>query len=174
MSSGVPPSWEGRRADLAAGALGLCVLLLDYGTGKDVLLPVTFAIPVLLAAWRGRGWAAYALAVGLPLVSLVYHLSWRGDQTLALGLLNAGIKLTTLLVIAHLVIVNVRQSRRIRVLEGILPTCAACKNIRDAQGTYVPIERYIAERTEASFSHTICPACARRLYPDFAAPADES
>jgi hypothetical protein len=54
----------------------------------------------------------------------------------------------------------------IRVLRGILPICAGCKKIRDDRGYWTQIERYIAERTEAEFSHGICPDCALRLYPD--------
>jgi hypothetical protein len=59
----------------------------------------------------------------------------------------------------------------IRTLEGILPICSACKRIRveggdsDRQDDWVPVESYIGKRTEARFSHGICPACAKRLYP---------
>lgn len=47
----------------------------------------------------------------------------------------------------------------VKRLEGLLPTCSYCKKIRDAAGAWVPIERYIAARTDASFSHGICPEC---------------
>ena len=44
-------------------------------------------------------------------------------------------------------------------LEGILPTCMYCKKIRDEQSSWVSIENYISQRTEASFSHGVCPTC---------------
>jgi len=56
---------------------------------------------------------------------------------------------------------------RMKYLEGILPVCASCKKIRDQNNTWHPIESYIAARTDADFSHSICPDCAARLYPDF-------
>jgi hypothetical protein len=47
-----------------------------------------------------------------------------------------------------------------------LPTCASCKKIRDSEGNWIQIEQYIQERSEAKFSHGICPSCAKKLYPE--------
>lgn len=58
---------------------------------------------------------------------------------------------------------------RIQTLEGLLPICASCKKIRDGEGSWHPIENYISARTNADFSHGICPECIKRLYPDFKA-----
>ena len=55
---------------------------------------------------------------------------------------------------------------RIETLEGMLPICASCKKIRDEQGRWSQVEVYIRDRTRAQFTHSICPDCARRLYPD--------
>ena len=54
----------------------------------------------------------------------------------------------------------------VRTLRGLLPICANCKRIRDPIGAWQPIEKYVAARTEASFSHGICPECIAKLYPD--------
>jgi phosphoserine phosphatase RsbU/P len=48
---------------------------------------------------------------------------------------------------------------RVRTLEGILPTCMYCKKIRDENQTWVSIERYVTERSNAAFSHGVCPEC---------------
>jgi len=63
-------------------------------------------------------------------------------------------------------------SRRVRALEkslmkslgGMLPICANCKKIRDEKGEWVPVEIYISGRSEAEFSHSICPDCTETLY----------
>jgi PAS domain-containing protein len=55
---------------------------------------------------------------------------------------------------------------QVKKLSGLLPICASCKKIRDDQGYWQQIEAYIRDRSEAEFSHAICPECARRLYPD--------
>ncbi len=55
----------------------------------------------------------------------------------------------------------------IKTLSGFIPICAACKKIRDDQGYWQAVEVYIRDRTDAQFSHGICPDCARKLYPDY-------
>ena len=54
---------------------------------------------------------------------------------------------------------------KVKILQGLLPICASCKQIRDAKGVWTPLETYIAERSEADFTHGICPACLAKLYP---------
>jgi two-component system CheB/CheR fusion protein len=54
----------------------------------------------------------------------------------------------------------------IRTLQGIIPICAKCKQIRDDQGFWSQVEVYIRDHTEAEFSHGLCPECAKELYPD--------
>ncbi|MEJ2157901.1 MAG: response regulator [Desulfobacteraceae bacterium] len=63
--------------------------------------------------------------------------------------------------------------KEIKTLEGILPVCTHCKRIR-VQGmnpedpeSWVKMETYISSRTEAEFSHGICPVCVMKLYPDY-------
>lgn len=51
-------------------------------------------------------------------------------------------------------------------LSGLLPICANCKRIRDAEGNWANLERYISDRSNAEFSHGICPACREELYPE--------
>lgn len=58
----------------------------------------------------------------------------------------------------------------VRTLSGMLPICACCKKIRDDQGYWTQLEAYIQSRTEAEFTHGICPDCIRTLYPEFRRP----
>ncbi|HAJ27221.1 MAG TPA: hypothetical protein DCG53_08270 [Syntrophus sp. (in: bacteria)] len=55
----------------------------------------------------------------------------------------------------------------VRTLRGIVPICANCKKIRDDKGYWNQVEKYVSERTDAEFSHGICPDCAKKLYPEF-------
>lgn len=55
---------------------------------------------------------------------------------------------------------------RVKLLSGFLPICASCKKIRDDEGYWNQIESYIQNHSEAEFSHSICPDCAKKLYPD--------
>ncbi len=60
----------------------------------------------------------------------------------------------------------------IKKLEGLLPICCNCKKIRledkekDDKKKWVEIESYISDRTDAEFSHGICPDCSAELYPE--------
>lgn len=55
----------------------------------------------------------------------------------------------------------------VKQLQGMLPICAVCKNIRDDKGYWNTIESYISDHTEAVFSHSICPVCAQKHYKEF-------
>ncbi|MDY6838386.1 MAG: PAS domain S-box protein [Thermodesulfobacteriota bacterium] len=55
---------------------------------------------------------------------------------------------------------------KVKTLRGLVPICASCKNIRDDKGFWHQVEAYIHDHSEAVFSHSICPDCALKLYPE--------
>ncbi len=67
---------------------------------------------------------------------------------------------------------NVQELERtlaeVKTLKGLLPICSSCKKIRDDGNNWVQMEVYVRDRTDADFSHGICPDCLRKLYPEFA------
>ena len=54
----------------------------------------------------------------------------------------------------------------VTALSGMLPICSTCKKIRDDEGYWHQVEMYFQEHTDAKFSHSICPDCAEKLYPE--------
>ncbi len=52
---------------------------------------------------------------------------------------------------------------RIKVLSGLIPICAMCKNIRDDKGYWHQLEAYIRDHSDAQFTHSYCPECAARI-----------
>lgn len=54
----------------------------------------------------------------------------------------------------------------LKTLHGLLPICAHCKGIRNDEGYWQTVETYIRSRTDANFTHGICPACAEKNYPE--------
>ena len=54
----------------------------------------------------------------------------------------------------------------VEALSGLLPICASCKNVRNSNGKWDPVEIYISKHSEADFSHGICPECVKKLYPE--------
>ncbi|HWC59160.1 MAG TPA: PAS domain S-box protein [Verrucomicrobiae bacterium] len=57
--------------------------------------------------------------------------------------------------------------RRVKTLNGLLPICASCKKIRNDGGYWEQVETYIRSRSNAEFTHGICPDCVRSLYPEY-------
>jgi PAS domain S-box-containing protein len=55
---------------------------------------------------------------------------------------------------------------QVKTLQGLLPICASCNKIKDGDGSWERLETYIRKHTDASFSHSICPQCAKKLYPE--------
>ena len=53
--------------------------------------------------------------------------------------------------------------KQIKTLSGLLPICASCKRIRDDQGYWQQVETYLAEHTNAGFTHGICPDCLEKF-----------
>jgi len=51
------------------------------------------------------------------------------------------------------------QERELAKLRGLLRICSACKKIHNSGGEWEQIEAYIAHRTQADFSHGLCPDC---------------
>ncbi len=61
---------------------------------------------------------------------------------------------------------------KVRTLSGLLPICANCKKIRDDKGYWQKLETFVHEHSNAEFSHSICPDCMEKLYPDFTKPKE--
>ena len=59
-----------------------------------------------------------------------------------------------------------RALAEVKTLSGLLPICSHCKKIRDDKGSWNQIEVYIRERSNADFTHSVCPECAKRYFPE--------
>jgi hypothetical protein len=59
-------------------------------------------------------------------------------------------------------------------LQGMVPICAWCKDVRDDSGYWHKVETYIESRSDARFSHGLCPTCLAKQFPALAEPAAEA
>lgn len=50
---------------------------------------------------------------------------------------------------------------------GLIPICYHCRRIRDDKGYWSQLEEYIRERSDAEFSHGLCPECAEKYYGEY-------
>ena len=145
------------------------ILAIDYALGLAFEFTAVYIVPVTMAAWySGRG-TGLAMAAGFPL-SRYALLSGLQIAPMATVTQNT---MTCLVVFAFLALVFARFAeherrleRQIRVLEGLLPICAVCKSIRDAKGEWTRLEAFIQARSDAKFSHGLCPACVASQFEE--------
>jgi hypothetical protein len=148
---------------LAASA---AIMALEYYTGPFIQFAILLVFPVTVATLVHGLRVGVGLAILLPLLRLTFFATWPLPSSWALAITDAVIDVVILGGTAALIDRIVRQERRLRVLQGLLPICSFCKRIRDEAGDWRQLETYIASRSAARFSHTFCPDCGRRHYPE--------
>jgi CRP-like cAMP-binding protein len=58
-------------------------------------------------------------------------------------------------------------SLRVKTLSGLFPMCIKCRKIRDEEGYWQKLERYLQENSDAEFRESICDGCSKALYPKY-------
>jgi hypothetical protein len=151
--------------------LSVLILALDFATGPLILFPILYLIPVALVSWYNGRWWGVVFAVAMPIVRLSFSVLWPSPWSMPVAVLNTAIRAAVLAGFAELVDRTARQKRELekemRMLRGLLPICSFCKKIRDEEGNWEVLERYITTHSEAQFSHGVCPECARKHYSGY-------
>ena len=148
--------------------LSAAILALEYYSGPYIQFAILLVFPVTLATMLHGLQMGLVLAVCLPLLRLSFFLSWPVPSSWALAVTDTMTDVVILGGTAALIGRMSRQEQELKALEGLLPICSFCKRIRDEGGHWRQLETYIAERSAAEFSHTFCPECGRRHYPELA------
>ena len=110
-----------------------------------------------------------AMTITNEVLDLPYHL--LGDMPTSIEQRTGEVAIEAailVLIVAIEMVLMIKLYRRIRILEGFLPICANCKKIRH-EGDWVRIETYIETHSHTQFTHSICPECLEKLYPDYVA-----
>ncbi len=107
----------------------------------------------------------------MPSVRFCFNVAlWTIPWTTTEASVNALIRILVLssfaLIIDRTAIQTRELSRRVSLLEGLLPICSYCKKIRDQKDQWQVMEKYIMDRSAATFTHGICPDCLREHYGD--------
>lgn len=143
------------------------ILTVDYALGLTFQFTAVYVVPVTMAAWYSGRRVALLVAVGFPLGRVLLFLVT--DQPIGTTIFQntvtcLGVFGFLALAFARFAEHERRMARQIRVLEGLLPICSVCKNIRDARGEWQRLENFIQERSDAKFSHGLCPHCVAEQY----------
>ena len=159
-------------------AIAAALVWIDYITGPNTQFPVAYVIPVTLAAWYSGRLPAVALAIAMPLIHAALLVAlWNQAGSTAALLLTTTVRGAVIIAMALWFARLSEHERELRsqvqTLEGLLPICAFCKKIRNEAGEWERLEKFIAERSEAKFSHAFCPSCWTTHYSELGdAPAD--
>ena len=154
----------------------------DYVTGYDLHVSAFYFLPVWLIGWHvGLRSGIYMALVAAGTWFIADYASGHVYSSQGIAGWNALMELAACIVVAGIASVVRTQLRaqeklnaelfemvaQIKRLEGLLPICAACKQIRNERGEWELMEKYITAHSEAQFSHSVCPECARKLYPQY-------
>lgn len=153
----------------------------DYLTGFAVSLSVFYLIPISMVVWyvgRTAGIVVGGLSAIVWLLEEIF--SDLSLPTTFLPYWQAVMRLAFFLIVIFLLDGRQRAERErekliaelqaalanVKTLRGLLPICSSCKKVRDDRGYWNQIESFVRERSEAAFSHSICPECEKKLYPE--------
>jgi DNA repair exonuclease SbcCD ATPase subunit len=61
---------------------------------------------------------------------------------------------------------ELKELLEVKAMGDFLPICSNCKDVRDENGFWRPIEEFIRDLSDSDLSHTLCPECTKKLYPE--------
>lgn len=166
---------------LACSFLLLAILYLDWKLPLGVAIAVLYNTVVLVALQSNRKKFILAVAIVASLFTIYPIFQKNIIDEMWKAVCNRSLALFSIWVAYYLGLqkksleekrANTLREREkaweeVRVLRGFLPICASCKRIRDYEGSWTLLEKYISEHSEAEFSHGLCPECTRKLFPDY-------
>ena len=152
-------------------ALSIAIFILDSLIPLGVAGGVPYILVVLVSLWSPRKKLPIYVAIGGSILTVIGFYSSPAGGELWKVIFNRSLALfaiwaTAILSFQRKGIYEEKEKALLdlKILSGLLPICASCKKIRDDKGYWNQIELYIRDRSEAEFSHGICPACAEKLY----------
>ena len=146
----------------------------DYVTGHELCFFLFYLLPIAIAAWKVGPTSSYLISILSSIVWFLSDVSSHPYSSVLFAFWNTIMQLLCFLIIAYstskiqfLLREKHETSRarlsQVKTLSGLIPICASCKKIRDDKGDWQRIEEYIEERTNAEFTHGLCPECVDKL-----------
>ena len=157
--------------------IGICALDMTLPPGASIV--AFYVIPILISLLSAEPWLPLATTIAsLSLTTLGFlFLAFDGASSWVV-VTNRALALIAITVVACLALFYrrlVEEERTVRsrqtadamtgfkVVRGLLPVCASCKNIRDDDGSWTYIETYLENRLDAHCTHSLCPECQKTL-----------
>ena len=157
--------------------------LADWFTGYRFNFYIFYFIPIAFAAWYAGKISTYAITVASAVSWFLCDLFTNPLRPeFVLSLWNILVTVASFVVLAFALSEFRREYLRekelnaklieamahIKLLRELLPICANCKKIRNDNGYWEQVETYFQENSDIAFTHSFCPECVRKLYPEVA------
>ena len=182
------PSQE--RTD-AAVALAMTLLFINLAVGsiwvKDPIRLFNFAPAMAICGLLQRNRRLFALTLLAGNGALVF--AWFQSPfapasvnmaitifitCIAIGILTNALVMAMVGRVERLLMRLVNAKAEIGRLEELVPICSHCKKVRNDAGYWEQVESYLGTRTQATFSHGICPDCVSIYWPEVASRRADS
>ena len=103
--------------------------------------------------------------------SLRFLISYLLVALIAYSLEASREKYARLFIEEHAMLIKEKETleealKKVNTLSGLIPICSNCKKIRDDEGYWQQVDIYMRDHSTADVSHSICPDCIEKLYPD--------
>jgi len=150
----------------------LATVLFGVRTGIWIFL-ISYSTAGIIGFLSVSGSLSYKIVIGQYAVS---HLAWINS------LLNWSVMSIAFMVSIHMLNRNLTNSLKlilvkaieekesalgeVEILQGIIPICSYCNNIRNDDNAWEQMEAYIAKHSRVNFSHGVCPDCIGKVRSD--------
>jgi hypothetical protein len=142
---------------------------------RKVLSAVVMGFAIFSMHYTGMAAIHYAPVTMMPSTSWSVSIPWLGAWAIAAATGSVLAAAIASSILDRYVSAQTRHLHRmvaeVRTLRGLLSICAECKRIRTDEGEWERIESYVRTRTEAEFSHGLCPSCEARWHELHPPPA---
>jgi hypothetical protein len=153
---------------LIAGSVVLAAVIFtaDLLLPLGVAVPMAYVGPVLMSLWVHQlRFTVLAASVG-TILTIIGYFGSPSAGPLWIVLTNRSLAILMIWMTAVIVLLYKRTQEEIKTLRGWLAICASCKKIRDDQGFWNGLEIYVEEHSEVLFTHSLCPSCTQKWYPE--------
>jgi hypothetical protein len=150
---------------------------LNFLAGYEVNFSIFYLVPIAFALWRiGKRFALASACVGATVWCISDLATGHTFSNPIIPVWNATVSFSFFVIFIFLgdrwknayeekkkLVTELEKALEdIKVLSGLIPICAWCKKVRDDAGYWHQVEAFIQERSEATFTHSICPTCMEK------------
>ena len=153
--------------------IGAVVMLFSFLKARELHILTSFiperSKPLIIRALRlHRGLMFFFLLIYCVVAGIFFlDLPFVGEFLVGLVFLSGAVFVLLGLRVQTRMLLEIKNT-----LQGLLPICASCKKIRSPDGdphdpaAWSSVEAFISAKASVDFTHSICPDCLKKLYPD--------